>query len=176
MAYEFYISITGTKTGKFKGESTRTKYAEQMEGFYFESSIGSPRDPLTGQASGRRRHAPVLIRKRVGASTPLIAKALCTNEVLTSVEFSFVRTAPDGTEKIFFKVTLSDATVASAKLLVPDSSQEESRQEFYEEVSFTFQKIEWNNLDAKSVAIDDWNASEEAAEGGGAPKAQQAKK
>ncbi|MBA2479291.1 MAG: type VI secretion system tube protein Hcp [Planctomycetes bacterium] len=175
MAYEFYISITGTRTGKFKGESTRTKFADQMEGFYFESAIGSPRDPLTGQASGRRRHSPVLIRKKVGASTPLIAKALCTNEVLTTVEFSFVRTAADGSEKVYFRVVLSDATIASAKLMVPDSSQVESRQEFYEEISFTFQKIEWNNIDAKSVAIDDWNASEEAAEGG-QPKQQQAKK
>ncbi|MBA3709015.1 MAG: type VI secretion system tube protein Hcp [Planctomycetes bacterium] len=178
MAYEFYIAISGTKS-TFKGESSRTKYADQMEGFYYESAIGSPRDPLTGQASGRRRHTPVLIRKKIGASTPLIAKALCTNEVLKSVVFSFVRTAPDGSEKTFFKVTLTNATVASAKLLVPDSSLTEARQEFYEEVSFTFQKIEWNHIEAQTMAIDDWNASEEAeaaAPAGGDKKQAAAKK
>ncbi len=167
MAYEFYVSIEGTKQTKFSGESTRTKYKDQIEGFYFESAVASPRDPLSGQASGRRRHAPVLFRKRVGAASPMIAQALCTNELLKQVKFSFVRTAEDGTEKTYFTITLNNATISTAKFIVPDSNREKSAQDFYEEIALTFQKITWENVDAKTMATDDWNEAVEAGGEGG---------
>jgi type VI secretion system Hcp family effector len=157
MSYEFYVSIEGKAQSKFKGECTREGHEEQLIGFFFESGIASPRDALTGQANGRRRHQPVLFRKRVGAATPQIAQALCTNELLEKVQFDFVRIAEDGSEKVYFSVILGQATIASARLIVPDSDRAQANQDFYEEVTLTFQSITWNHVEGQTVATDDWN-------------------
>src|ERR1700745_2419516 len=121
MSYEFYVTIEGKAQTAFKGECAREGHEEQLIGFYFESGISSPRDALTGQANGRRRHQPVLFRKRIGAATPQIAQALCEKG-----QFAFVRIGEDGSESVYFSVTLAQATIASVRLVVPDSDRQQA--------------------------------------------------
>lgn len=156
MAYEFYITIEGTKQGKFKGESERENHKAKLAGFFFQSNISSPRDPGTGQASGKRRHDPVVIRKKVGAATPQIAQALCTNEVLKSVLFEFVRTTKDGKEEVQYTVTLKNATISANRIYLPDVTGTDQKLDLSEEVQFTFQQIDWEHKIAKTMASDDW--------------------
>jgi type VI secretion system secreted protein Hcp len=166
MAYEFYVAILGTKQTEWGKECHREGHEHELVGFRFESAIASPRDPLTGQATGRRRHQPVLFRKRVGAASPQFAQALCTNELLKSVKFTFVRMSNDGTEEAYFSVTLAQATIASVRLVVPDSDTAHAEQDFFEEVTLTFQSITWEHIAARAIASDDWNRQSE-----GRPKA-----
>ncbi len=65
MAYELYRRIDGTKQGTFEGESDRQAHQDRMPGFSFGSAIASPRDAATGQATGKRHHEPVVMRKKV---------------------------------------------------------------------------------------------------------------
>ena len=60
-AMRFYVSITGAKQGLFNGEGT---YAKSMEGLTFDYALVSPRDLATGQATGKRTHKPIRIRRR----------------------------------------------------------------------------------------------------------------
>ena len=92
MAYEFYVSIEGTKQGKFKGESTREAHRDKIPALAFSYEVTSPRDVATGQASGRRQHGPVTFVKAWGAASPQLFQALTTNEVLKTVLFEFVGT------------------------------------------------------------------------------------
>lgn len=156
MAYEFYITIEGTKQGKFKGESERQNHSTKLAGFYFQSTVSSPRDQATGQASGKRRHDPVVIRKKVGAASPQIAQALCSNEVLKSVLFEFVRTTKDGKEEIQYTVKLTNATISANRIYLPDVTGTEQKLDLSEEVQFTFQQIDWEHKIAKTMASDDW--------------------
>lgn len=157
MAYEFYVSIEGTKTGKFKGESLRTPHKDKMPGFFYQSGIDSPRDMASGQASGKRQHIPVVFRKKVGAATPQLANALVTNEVLKTVLFEFVQTTKDGKEEIVFTIKLLDSTVSGHRIVLPDvTSGSTVNQDLFEEVQLTFGKIEWEHKVAKTMAIDDW--------------------
>ena len=48
MAHEFYVTIEGTKQGKFKGESLRKDHAAKFAGLSIEYSVQSPRDAATG--------------------------------------------------------------------------------------------------------------------------------
>src|SRR6187551_500887 len=112
MAYEFYVTIEGTKQGAFKGESVREAHNKKIAGLSYRHEITAPRDVATGQASGKRQHGPVTITKEWGASSPQLFQALVKNEVLKSVFVEFVHTTPDGLEEVYHTVKLVNATVS----------------------------------------------------------------
>ena len=156
MAYEFYVTIEGTKQGKFKGESGRDDHKAKLPGFYFSSNVVSPRDTATGQATGKRRHDPVVFKKPVGPASPQIAQALTTNEVLKTVLFEFVRTTDQGKEEVSFTIKLTNATVSGSKIYLPDATDDKQHVDLSEEIALTFQKIEWESKIGKTMATDDW--------------------
>lgn len=157
MAYEFYVTIEGTKQGKFKGESVREAHKEKMAGLAFHYECISPRDMATGQASGKRQHKPVVFTKEWGAASPQIFQALCTNEVLKSVLFEFVRTTADGTEEIYHTVKLSNATIASVNQEVAQTAEGQRFDTHeLERIALSFQRIEIENKTGKTMATDDW--------------------
>ena len=98
----------------------------------------------------------MVIRKKVGAATPQIAQALCTNEVLKSVLFEFVRTTKDGKEEVQYTVTLKNATISANRIYLPDVTGTDQKLDLSEEVQFTFQQIDWEHKIAKTMASDDW--------------------
>jgi len=163
MAHEFYVTITGTKQGAFKGESIREKHSSKISGLSYSHSIQSPRDVATGQASGKRQHGAVVITKEWGASTPQIFQALVSNEVLKDVLFEFVQTTPDGQEQVYYTVKLSHATVSAVSYSTGGSESAETAKHTaaydtheLEKVSFTYQKIEVEHKAGKTSAADDW--------------------
>jgi type VI secretion system secreted protein Hcp len=159
MAYEFYVTIEGTKQGMFKGESTRTAHKDKIEGLAFEYEVLSPRDVATGQASGKRQHKPVVITKEWGAASPQIFTSCVTNEVLKSVLMEFYHTTPEGKEEIHHTVKLINATVSNIKQSA-GLAKHEAAADIHEteEVAFTFQRIEVENKTGKTAAVDDWRS------------------
>ena len=160
MAYEFYVSVEGTKQGKFKGESVREKWKEKIPGLALDWGIKSPRDIASGQASGKRQHYPVKFTKEWGAASPQFMTAVCTNEVLKKVLFEFIRTSKEGEEQIHHTIELTNATVSEQKSFIAMTKHEE-RTDVHEleEISFTYQKVHMENKLGKTSAIDDWLAS-----------------
>jgi type VI secretion system secreted protein Hcp len=161
MAFQAYVRITGKKQGQFKGESTNSKRKGWIQILAFSYDVKSPYDPQSGQASGKRQHNPVVIRKEWGAATPQIFQALVTNEVLESVSFEFEKVGPDGKEYVYQTIKLTNATVAEDELYTPicecrSSPQTESDSYELEKVAFTFQKIEIANNDGQTASTDDW--------------------
>lgn len=163
MAHEFYVTITGTKQGAFKGESIREKHAAKISGLSYAHSIQSPRDVATGQASGKRQHGPVTITKEWGASSPQIFQALVSNEVLKDVLFEFVHTTSDGMEEVYYTVKLLNATVSAVAYSTGGGESAETAKTTaaydtheLEKVSFTYQRIEVEHKLGKTSAVDDW--------------------
>jgi type VI secretion system secreted protein Hcp len=170
MAYEFYISIEGQKQGKFKGESGRRAPSgegtdngrglgrDKIAGVRFVSEASSPRDVATGQASGKRTHKPILITKEWGAASPQLFQALVTNENLKSVLFEFVKTNAQGEEEIYHTIKLTNAAVSNIKsyLDLTDTTGDPYDAHELEDVSFVFQKIEMENKEGKTQAVDSW--------------------
>ncbi|HYQ43725.1 MAG TPA: type VI secretion system tube protein TssD [Polyangiaceae bacterium] len=163
MAHEFYVTITGTKQGAFKGESIREKHSSKLSGLSYSHSIQSPRDVATGQASGKRQHGAVQITKEWGAATPQIFQALVSNEVLKDVLFEFVQTTPDGMEQVYYTVKLINATVSAVSYTTGGGESAESAKTTathdtheLEKVSFTYQRIEVEHKAGKTSAVDDW--------------------
>jgi type VI secretion system Hcp family effector len=85
------------------------------------AGIKSPRDVATGQSSGRRQYEPIVIRKRIDKSSPMLAEALAKKKTLGTVVVS-----QDGE-----RFTLSNVMVSSIQ---KDGNTES--------ISFNYQKIE----------------------------------
>lgn len=155
MAFEFYVTVEGTKQGKLKGESVRDRKADKLTGISFHYTVSSPRDAATGQASGKRQHQPVSFVKQWGAASPQLYQAAVTNEVLKSVLFEFVRINELGIEEIFHTVQLTNATVSEIEQYINGEPEPPADSRALEKVSFTFQKIEVTNIDGQTSAIDE---------------------
>jgi len=146
-----------------QGESTQVSEGREnsIECTYFESEVMTAREVQTGQATGRRQHKPLLIRKPVDKASPLIAKALTKNSKLEG-EFKFYRPSPagDGTTQHFFTVKIANGRVGSQKLVNtwtrPGDPHADPMQE---EVTFVFQEITWTYVDGGIEHIDSWNQS-----------------
>jgi type VI secretion system secreted protein Hcp len=158
MAYEFYVTVEGSKQGKLKGESPRESHRDKVTGISLHYSVSSPREAGSGLATGRRTHQPVWFVKEWGAATPQLFQALSTNEVLKSVLFEFVRTNDNGEEYVFHTIKLSDARVTEIEQYVDLATTQPQDLGPLEKVSFTFQRIELENRDGKTMAIDDWHS------------------
>lgn len=160
MAYEFYVKVTGTKQGAFKGETPREAFKDKMSGLSFHYNLKSPRDAATGQASGKRTHGAVQFVKEWGPSSPQFFQALCTNEILKEVTFDFVKTNANGEEYVYHTIKLTNATVSEVdQYLLGDAKQDQAHDVHeLEKISFTFQKIEMENKDGKTMALDDWHS------------------
>lgn len=156
MAYEFYVTIEGTKQGKFKGESVRERKAERLSGISFHYSVSSPRDVATGQASGKRQHQPVSFVKEWGAATPQLFQAAVTNEVLKTVLFEFVKTNENGEEYVFHTVKLTNASINQIDQYIDGEPEPPADSRALERVALAFQRIEIQNADGKTMATDDW--------------------
>ncbi|NWJ47446.1 MAG: type VI secretion system tube protein Hcp [Chloroflexi bacterium] len=157
----FYVTVEGTKQGKFKGESLQSKNANKIDGIRFSYGITSPRDAASGLATGKRLHKPISFTKEWGAATPQFFQAMTTNENLKSVLFEFTKTNANGEEYVYFTIKLTNANIANINY-TEDSlakSGDPSNGLQLEEISVTFQKIEIENKDGKTIATDDWSVN-----------------
>lgn len=155
-----FLKSNGTDV---QGDSSQTSLGREnsIECVYLESSISSVREAGSRAAAGRRQHQPLLIRKRIDKSSPLISKALCNNEVIEGV-FKFFRPNPtgDGTTEQFFTVKISKGRVASQRLWSPDSLVLANASEPpLEEVTFVYHTIEWTYTNGGVTHQDDWAAN-----------------
>ncbi len=117
-----------------------------VTGYQFD--IVSPRDSATGQASGKRQFKPVVVTHVMGGSSPQFLTAAATNETLTSVVINFFRTNREDGSVNYYRVTLTDATVSEVR-------QYTSGADLLEDDSFTFRKIQQEDLIAHTIFEDD---------------------
>ena len=154
MAYEFYVTIEGTKQGRLAGESTRAVHEGKLTGIGFSYEVTSSRGAASGRASRKREHGPVTFTKEWGPASPQLFQALVTNEVLESALFEFVRTHDVGVERVFQTIKLTNATVTSIHQYVAAQEDAELDNPELEDVALSFRDIEFTNVDAKTTASD----------------------
>ena len=143
------------------GNSSQTSLGREnsIECLYFESGVLTAREAGSGMATGRRQYTPLTIRKRIDKATPLIAKALCNNEVIEGI-FKFFRPNPtgDGTTEQFFTVEIKQGRVASFKQVSPDSFDPAlSNRPELEEIQFVFHSVVWTYTNGGVTHEDTWD-------------------
>ncbi len=165
-ADSIYFSVKGAKQGQFRGEAPQQNLKDKMVGLKFVYEVTSPRDVATGQASGKRQHKPLNITKEWGAASPQLFQALVTNEVLPEVFIDFVGVDPKtGQEVLTHRIRLNNATIANILYRMDEGAgaaagtakhQTAGGQRHLEEISFTFQRIELEDVIGKTMAADDF--------------------
>lgn len=159
-----YLTLRGAKAGEIKGSVIQKGREGSISVQYLQSKIVTPRDAASGLPTGKRQHEPLVFRKTIDKSTPLLLNALVTNENITEAHFKFYRPSTSGTtlgtEVNYFNIDLLNANVASHNLYHPDTydSGASSATAELEELSFTYQKITWTWTDGGITAQDDWES------------------
>lgn len=148
-----YLQVKGQKLGVIKGGSPAPKRQDWIDVLGFDYGVKAPRDLATGLATGKRQHQPLKITKALDKSTPLLFQALVTNEVLSEVTLEFVRTQPDGTEAVVYRIKLTNAGLSE----IHQYDEGRAGQQPYEELSFVFQKIDLTWVDGAITATDSWS-------------------
>lgn len=143
-----------------QGESTQTSLGREnsIECLYFEDSVRTARERGSGQATGRRTYEPIVVRKRIDKSSPIIARSLCNNEVIEGI-FKFFRPNPagDGTTEQFFTVEIAEGRVAFVRRVSPDTiDPASSTSPPMEEVGFVFHNITWTYEATGASHHDNW--------------------
>src|SRR5262249_34546565 len=137
------------KQGDFKGDIITGRAGNLINVVAYQYSVASPRDPASGLPTGRRQHRPVVVTHELGSSSPQFFAAAVTNEALDKVVINFFKAQANGKEVNFYRVTLTAASISEFKQYSPGPT-------VLEDVSMTFQKIEQEDLLAKTSASDDW--------------------
>jgi type VI secretion system secreted protein Hcp len=117
-------------------------------------TLVSPRDVATGQATGKRRHAPIMIVKDVDRSSPMLASAWVRNDVLTTWRLEVFGTDHFGRRSAVYVIELLNAFVVEIALTTPESSTVPR-----EAVSFVYEGITWTWREGGVTARDEWLAS-----------------
>ena len=162
MAISTYMRLKGQKQGEIKGSCEQKGRENSVIVIAVSHEVVSPRDSESGLATGKRMHKPLVITKELDRATPLLYNSLVHNENIPKWVMLFYKpqiraTGGMGQEVNHFAIKLTNATVASITLRMPNNKHPELKQfETYEEVSFTYEKIEWTWTEGGITGQDSW--------------------
>ena len=160
MALNAYLRLVGQKSGKIQGSVTQKGREGSSAVIAVSHEIVSPRDAVSGLATGKRQHKPLVVTKELDRASPALRQVLTTNETLTSVDLMFYRPDRTGIESQYLTIRLSNAAIASIAMVMPNNKHADlASLETFEDVTFTYQKIEWTWTETGTTVADDWLGS-----------------
>ncbi len=152
-----YMLATGEQQGQIKGGVTQAGKVDQMQVVQSSHEIVSPRDAASGLPTGKRQHKPFTITKPVDKATPLLLKAMVTNETLTQVVINYWRPTLGGAEQLAFSVTLTGAKIVNHTIRqLPTYEAANTSVPELEEIQFVYEKITWTWTSPNLTATDSW--------------------
>jgi type VI secretion system secreted protein Hcp len=166
MALNSYLKLKGQKSGEVKGSVTQKGREGKIMVIAVSHEIVSPRDPASGLPSGKRMHKPMVITKEMDKSSPILYNLLVNNENIPEWELQFWSphsfkggAAQVGTEQQHYTIKLTNANIASISFRMANNKHPDLMKfNEYEEIAFTYQKIEWTWTDGGITALDDWES------------------
>lgn len=159
MALNAYLRLKAEKQGEIKGSVTQKGREGSIMVIAVSHEIISPRDAASGLPSGKRMHKPFVITKELDKASPLLYAALTNNENVPEWELQFWQPSNTGAEKQHYTVKLTNANIASINFrLLNNKNPELMKYAEFEEIAFTYQKIEWTWNDGGITALDDWES------------------
>lgn len=161
MALNAFLTIKGKRSGLIKGSVTIKGREDKILVIAASHQLSTPTSSASAMAVGRKIHSPFVITKELDRSSPLLYSALATNENITEWRLEFwgpsAKVAGAGKEIQKYTVILTNARVSNIRFVMPNVKDPELvKFNEYEEVSFSYQKIEWIWTDGGISATDDW--------------------
>ncbi|GFM51301.1 Hcp family type VI secretion system effector [Pseudomonas capsici] len=167
MATPVYMSIKGSRQGLITEkastfESIGNIYKKEHENQIMVQAVSHvvtvPCDLQLSQPAGTRIHKPLCITKIFDKSSPMLQAALAAGENLPEVEIHWYRIA-DGVLEHYYTTTLVDAVIVEIKdYMLNNQDSSNAGHAHLQDVHFTYRKITWDHLKAKSSGSDDLRA------------------
>jgi type VI secretion system secreted protein Hcp len=151
-AFDVIVHIEGRIQGPIEGPNTVEGREGSISVLAFGHAVSVPRDPTSGQASGRRVHHPITFTKSFDKATPELYQALATGESLIRVEFKFFRVDGTGAPEHYFTILLEDALIVGISSAGTIDSEQPS-----EMVTVIYSKITWTQETSGVETSDDWS-------------------
>src|SRR5262249_43308469 len=164
MALNAYLKLKGQKQGDIKGSVTQKGRENKIEVIAVSHSVISPRDPASGLPTGKRMHKPFVVTKELDKSSPLLLNLLTMNENVTTWKLEFwtpqiKAERGTGVEVQHYTIELFNANIASIDFIMANNRHADLMKfKEYEQIAFTYQKIQWTWNDGGIMAMDDWES------------------
>jgi type VI secretion system secreted protein Hcp len=162
VALNAYLRLVGQKTGEIQGSVTQKGREGKIMVIAVSHDIASPRDPASGLPTGKRQHTPLVISKQLDRSSALLHQVQASNENIREWELQFwtpqlKASTGAGTEVQHFTIRLTNASIASINMQMPNNKHPDLvKLNPFEDVAFSYQRIEWTWTDSAITASDDW--------------------
>lgn len=163
MALNAYLKLIASNQGEIKGSTVQKGREGWIEVIAFSHEIISPRDPASGQATGKRQHRPLIITKEFDKSTPLLIQLLVSNESIKNFELRFwtpknlAKAGAVGAEFNHLTIKLKNAFIIDIKsTMLNNKNPELLKYKEFEEVSFVYEHIEWIWNETGITTVDSW--------------------
>lgn len=152
------VTIDSSKHGQIKTSAKEFRYYLSPRNLAAQStSMTAAEQATSGPATSaeramRRASEPVRISRPIDNKSQFFQSAAANGELLPAVLIEFTRPNGNGQTEVFQTVRLTNAMVSSVKM--------SGDQNLMEEVSFTFQKIEYNHPDGLPKENANWNTGQ----------------
>jgi len=163
MALNAFLKLIASNLGDIKGGTLQKGREGWIEVIAFSHEVLSPRDPATGQATGRRQHKPLTITKELDKSSPLLMQLLISNESIKNFELRFwtpknaARVGASGAEYNHLTLKLQNAFIIDIKTtMLNNKNPELLKYKEFEDVSFVYENIEWVWNETGVTTVDNW--------------------
>jgi len=164
MALNAYLKLKGQKQGVVKGSVTQKGREGKIMVISAHHEVVSPTDPASGLATGKHLHKPFVIAKEVDKSSPVLYNMLVNNENITEWELQFWTPSLKsgtgaGAETQHYTVKLTNSRIIDIGFrMLNNKNPELIKYAEYEEIAFSYEKIEWIWTDGGITAQDDWES------------------
>jgi type VI secretion system secreted protein Hcp len=156
MPVHAYLTLKGSKQGDIKGSCDQEGHKGEILVQEFRHEVEIPRDPHSGQPTGRRVHKPMSLTKVFDKASPLLYQALCTGEMITEATLKWYRIKA-GTEEHYFTIQIKNGLLVTMKPYMPMClDPKNAAYEHMEELAFSYEKIIWTWEPDGVQAEDSW--------------------
>lgn len=157
MPMQAHMTLTGTNQGKIEGSCDM----KGREGSIFiqemQHNVMIPRDPHSGQPTGKRVHGPLMVCKYFDKASPKLFKALCSGERFSEVEIKWYRINENGEEEHYYTHKLENAILVEIAPYMPNALEASKDQyQHMENLHFTYEKITVTWVKDGIEAMDSW--------------------
>lgn len=140
------MKLQGQLQGIIKGSVTLPGKEDSISVVSISHEMFSPRDSASGLPTGSIGRKPLVVVKLIDRSTPLLYRALVSNERITTFNLASYVTPPGGQEVKLFTIDLLNAYISSINQAKQNSNSTPDLIKFaeYEEVYSVYETIKWS--------------------------------
>jgi type VI secretion system Hcp family effector len=160
LADDVYLNVEGATQGKIVGEVTQKGLEGRMRAIDVRADVQTPVDQMTGTKISERRHTPVVVMREPGRGSPQLFHALVTNENLKEVRLDYF--GPRLVNGVRVMSLYQTIRLTNARLIgyrrdaEPATDTTAGAMRSLEELSFTYEKIEFIDVEKSISAQDTW--------------------